>query len=352
MREVLGVNYVPSQNDIETINQQLKAFVNCLVSFHFSNSNDKARKNRDCIPFFIGSHDFLWNDELPWQNTLLLSDDIFELIKTSAVPISEHALSSFKSSIKLDLFNYFTYQNYNLYLKNINTRFYVPELHYLFGSGTSELIDFRKIFRKILNEIRKISHLKFEEMEKDNVLLLSNEESLLKKHKRRKTNVMVSPDLSIKEDTKEQLVKQYNEIDVMSALAYMHKKPAGSIRHPNAYLRDLLQNPSWFRKERVNAIELIHKLQYQQYENLPNNQRKLVFDDLVRRIKITPIAAVSENLQIYLNQLKHPGKGLIKVPNFKYCVYLYWAFLTQKTIETNNVSGENLLIALFKDLLR
>lgn len=352
IREVLSVAYVPNQVDMTTINQQLRAFAECLLTLSFSNQNEKSRKNRNSISFLDGDHSWLWDESKPWQSVITITEDLFELIKACAVPISAQALSTFKSSTKLDIYNYFTYQNYNLYIKKLDHKFHLSDMHYLFGSGTAELVDFRKLFKKILIEINKISSLKFNELSKECFVLHSTEDALLKKHKRRKTNVEAAPEIKINEDTKDKLSQQHGEIEVMAAMSYIRNKPAGSIRNPHAYLKDVLRNPSWYRKERIKKIDLVHQLQFAQYEQLKESERKLLHNDLVRRIGLTPLSRVNSKLEIYLSQLKNPGQSLTKIPNFKYCVYLYWASITNKLIETNNTHNENSLIRLYSELMR
>lgn len=337
---------------MSTINQQLEAFVGCLLTLNFSNPNDLARKNREDISFVNGDHSWLWDDSKPWQQTITISKDLFELIKTCAVPISSKAVNSFKSSIKLDIYNYFTYQNYNLHLKKLNHKFLISDIHYLFGSGTSELIEFRKVFKRILAEIKAVSKLEFNDITKDYLLLVSNEDAILKKYKRRKTNEYKHPELKINEDTQTKLGEQYGDVNVLAAMSYVRSKiDKGSVRHPHAYLKDVLRNPSWYSKERVKTIELIHETQLTQFGQLPEVRKKTLYNELVKRIRITPLSKVSHELELLLNQFKHPGKALMKVPRFEYCVYLYWASLTGLLTETNNTRNEKLIFKLFTELM-
>lgn len=352
IKEVLSVNYVPSRIDYATIINQLRAFTECLLSLSFTNSNESSRKNRSDFNFFSGDHSWLWDDSKPWQDSITLSDDFFELIKSSAVPISEYAVTNYKNALKLDLFNYFTYQNYNLYLKKLNHQFYYSDLHYMFGSGTSSIHEFRKVFNKLVLEFKYTTNLQFTEYARESLCLISNEDALLKKHKRRKTNVDAVPEVNIKEDTKEKLNQQYGEIEVMAAMSYLRNKAVkNSIRHPHAYLKDVLKNPSWYRKERVKTIELIHKTQFAQFKELKDSDKRLLKSELVHRIQKTPIGAVEHNSENYLLQLKNPGHVIVKIPNFEYCLYLYWVLLSGLLTETNNVYGENQVINLYKQLL-
>lgn len=354
--KVLSINYAPNQVDRDTINQQLQAFSECLISIIHSNPNDRSRRNYKNISLLSADYDhsWLWSEHHKWQGKLTISAEFLELIKSCAVPISEKAVDTFTSAQRLDIFNYFMYQNYNLSLKNLNYKFNIHELHNLFGAGTSDINSFRKQLRKIVAEIKQISSLDITELDSGNWLLTSNEESLLKRHKRRKTNVQVDPDIAITEDMKEKFSAKHGEIEVMAAMAYLRRRvKSKQIDNPYGYLKDVLKNPAYYRKERIATIELIHKQQYAQFEQLKDGYRKRIYHDLVKQIQRTPLHVVKPELQLYLEQLKTPGRVLVRnMASFEYCQYLYWAMMMNLLTETNNTRQENRIIELFSQLFK
>lgn len=349
-KEALGINYVPSSKDLDAISQQLKAFIKCQLSLSYSNPNDKSRKQRDSINFVNGDHAWLYDDNLNWQQQIILSDDFFDLIKLTAVPISARALEEFSNSRKLDILNYLLYQNYNLFIKKINYSFQIELLYELFGSGIPTLNEFRRVFNRILTEIKEVIPLDITATDKYSYLLIPSEAALLKQHKRRKTNEIKDQLIVINEDYKDKLKQNYSEIDVEAACIYVSKRSqSGEIRHPYAYLRDVLKNPSWYQRERVNFISNIHKLQYQEYQNLPEEQRKInarFFKDLISK---THIYSVPVEIQPMVEQLKYPERFIVKgIPNFDYCCYIVWAYLHRKVTEFTSISTEKKLVNLLQ----
>ena len=263
---------------------------------------------------------------------------MFELIKNNSVPISEHAVNTFTSARKLDVYNYFNYQNYNLYQKNLNHIYDIDDLKHLFGGAINQTSHFRRVFKKILTDLREISTLDIVKKGRHTYALISNSSSLLKKKERRKTNVavVIETELKITEDFKLKLEKETKStsLDVESACLYVAKRiqrwverGGKPVRNQHAYLRDVLANPSFYYKEKQTLIKLTHQLQFKEYEELPKSARKQGFDELVNRIKLTRISSVPIGLQPVLEQLKTPGRTIIKdLPSFKYISYLFWAW--------------------------
>ncbi len=148
---------------------------------------------------------------------------MFELIKNNSVPISEHAVNTFTSARKLDVYNYFSYQNYNLYQKNLNNVYDIDELKYLFGGAIDQTAHFRRVFKKILIDLKEISTLDIAKKGRYTYLLISNSDSLLKKKERRKTNIIIETELKVTEDFKLKLEKEAKSttLDVESACLYV-----------------------------------------------------------------------------------------------------------------------------------
>ena len=359
-KEILKINYACCKKETDAINTQLKALANCNLTIDYSNPNDASRQPYTAIQFFAGDCSFLYDDNQDWQTEITLSDDMFELIKNNSVPISEHAVNTFTSARKLDVYNYFSYQNYNLYQKNLNNVYDIDELKYLFGGAVNQTSHFRRIFKKILIDLKEISTLDIAKKGRYTYLLVSNSASLLKKKERRKTNIVIETELKVTEDFKEKLEKEAKSttLDVESACLYVAKRIQRWVEHggkpvtnQHAYLRDVLKNPSWFHKEKQSIIKLTHQLQFKEYEELPKQALKKGFDELVHRIKLTRISSVPIELQPVLEQLKTPGRDIISLPNFKYICYLFWAWNFGKRIDVcDDCKREQLLLDLFKYL--
>ncbi len=354
LKDILKIGYVCSKNDTRTINNQLQAFVECQLSVNYSNPNDKARQQQEQIKFFTGDCNWLYDDSLEWQSEITLSNELFQLIKSSAVPISEHAVNTFTNSRALDVFNYFMYQNYNLNLKKMDHYFTIEELYNLFGAGISSINEFRRVFKRVIADIKKISSLEIVLLGKHGYKLLSNKESLLRIHSRRKTNEIKDPRLAINEDFKQKLEKDYTAIDIEAASIYVLKRierGGKPIENPHAYMRDVLKNPSWYRNERTLLVQNIHKMQFNDYTQLSDSQRKITAQDLSTRLDRTAMLGIPVELRDYYRQIKHPGQDIIKnTPNWKYLCYLYWSLMTNRCVEYSTCSVEYMFIQLFKQL--
>jgi len=354
LKEVLNINYVCGKNDTLMINNQLKAFTECQLSIHYSNPNDKSRKQRDSIKFFDGDCSWLYDEKQEWLGEITLSEEMFDLIKSSAVPISEQAVNTFTNSRKLDVFNYFTYQNYNLYLKRMDHYFELEDLYNLFGCGISSINEFRRVFKRVVADIKQISSLEIVPLGKHGYKLLSNKESLLKIHNRRKTNEIKDPKLAINEDFKQKLEKDYTAIDIEAASIYVLKRierGGKPIENPHAYMRDVLKNPSWYRNERTLLVLSIQKMQLEDYHKLAESIRKTNAQELKLRLSRTAVLGLPVELRDAYEQLRVPGRVIIKgAPNWDYTCYLFWALMTNRCVEYSACGVEALYINLFKHL--
>lgn len=355
IKEVLSIDYIPNSDDMKAINTQLKSFSECLVSINFTNSNETSRKNRKDFTFFNKEIDvsFLWDDTRDWKSEVRLSNDFFELIRNNVVPISDIAIRSFRNSLKLDFLNYLLYQNFNLQRKGINHRFYFATLYEQFGGG-SIYSEFKRNIRDILKEFTTTVYLNVQDVTKESFLLVANEESLLKRTERRKTNPEPNAKVQISPEKLEKLEQQYNKVDIAAATMYIEKiitRGYGSpIRNPIGYLKHVINFPHWYYKEKIEVLKLIHKKQQQEFESLSVNIRKSIFNELVSRIKKTPSTLVSTERSCYLQQLKQPGKRIVDIPGIDYIVYMYWASLTDRITQYTDNTEDN-LNKLFSELL-
>lgn len=351
LREALGIDYTPSKSDMATINKHIQAFCECLLSISYSNPNDKARKPRDRINFFANDCAWLYDDSQDWKRELILTEDLFELIRYSAVPISAQALATFTNARKLDIFNYFTYQNYNLQLKKMDYVFEIEELFNLFAGDIAELKEFRRSLKNILTDLEPVSYLNIAILNKFQYKLISNEESLLKRSKRRLTNTFSKP-IAINEDAIDKLKKEYDPLNVEAARNYMLKRSKNKeIRHPFAYIKDILKNPRWYWSERESLIEQIA------------HEQKLEYDALSREMKNKIVEIFRMNMDYYgssilklpaehhntIKQLKSPGKVILKdAPGPEYTFYLLWCALNNKRMDFKHGTALKAFADLFK----
>lgn len=351
-KEALGINYILSSKDAEFIRDQIEAFVTCNISLGFSNPNDKSRKERDSIPFLANEHSWLYDDSQSWQSKIIISDDMFELIKATAVPISSAAVNTFTNARKLDVLNYFLYQNYNLNLKKITATFQIEELYNLFGGGITTINEFRRVFNKILKELNQLIPLNIIILDKYRYQLIPSDDCLLKQYKRRKTNVIKDKQIVINEDFKQKLEKDYSAIDIEAASIYVSKRNKdGKVRHPYAYIRDVLKNPSWYQAERGILVQNIHKMQYEDYHNLEEAKRKITSQELKARITHTYKFGLPIELQDLYEQLRVPGRVIVKnAQGWDYACFLFWEFMTNRCVEYSSCCIESLYIQLFKHL--
>lgn len=352
LREALGIDYAPSKSDMATINKHIQALCECLLTISYSNPNDKARKPRDRIKFFADDCAWLYDDSHDWQRELILSEELFDLIRYSAVPISASALATFTNARKLDIFNYFTYQNYNLQLKKMDYVFEIEELFNLFAGDIPEMKEFRRSLKNVLSDLEPISYLDIAILNKYQYKLFSNEESLLKRKKRRLIHTFTKP-IAINEDSIDQLKKEHDPLNVEAARNYMLKRSKNrEIRHPFAYIKDILKNPRWYWSERESLIEQIAQ------------EQKIEYDALSREMKNNVIEIFRMNLNYYgssilklpaehhntIKQLKHPGSEILKggLPSAEYTYYLLWCALNNKRMDFKHGTTAKALAELFK----
>lgn len=182
---------------------------------------------------------------------------------------------------------------------------------------------------------------------------MSNEDSLLQRQDRRKTNVIKNEKLVISEDYKTKLEENYSRLEIESATIYVAKRIArggAQIRNQYAYLKDVLKNPSFYYKEKQTFIKNTHKIQFAEYERLSHSEREKAANLFKILIKNTPNWGVPSELQPTLEQFKNPNKNIVDIPSFKYICYLFWAFNFNMCIDVCDGGNELAVIKLFKYL--
>ena len=334
-KDALGIKYTPSNKDVQAIDNQVRAFVTCYFSISYSNPNEGGRKPREQIQFMDGDHSWLYDDSQEWQPNIKLSPDMLELIKLTAVPVSAKAMAEFTNARTLDIFNYLLYQNYNLYIKGLDARLNIADLYNQFGSGINDVNEFRRVLNRINLQIKDLVPIDINVLNRHIYLINSSAECLLIQHKRKPTNIVNDPLTAINEDYKNKLKQNKSELNVEAACVYLAKRiKTGHVRNPHAYLRDVLRNPSWYRRELEDMVKVVHKLQYQEYLNIAEEQRKInakFFKDLISK---SHIFSLPPELRPLLEQFRQPGRKIIEgMPNFDYCCYIVWAYMHKRCTE-------------------
>jgi hypothetical protein len=207
---------------------------------------------------------------------------------------------------------------------------------------------------RVIADIKQISSLEIVPLGKHGYKLLSNQESLLKIHSRRKTNEIKDPKLAINEDFKQKLEKDYTAIDIEAASIYVLKRierGGKPIENPHAYMRDVLKNPSWYRNERTLLVQSIHKMQRDDYQKLEDVKHKITAQELKTRLSHTYVLGLPVELRDLYEQLRVPGRVIVKnAPSWDYVCFLFWEFMTNRCVEYSDCSIESLFIQLFKHL--
>lgn len=331
IREVLGVKYIPSAKDRFNIMLQIQAFAQCLTTINYSNSNDKTRKNRVDFSFFAGDVSFLWDDSQKWQNLIELSKDFFELIKTNKVPISEYALATARNALRLDLTNYFLYQNYNLQLKDLQVRYNFTSLFEQFVSTSeySELAKFKTNTKKLLHELTTDLNLKVTDINKNSFILVGTPEATLYRPDRRKTNPDGTSGMQISQEQFDKLQKSYDRLDILAVMAYAeHVYNKGTnIRNPIGFIRHVLQHPTWYTRYRIDQEKQLMARQMAEWAKVDKTVKDFVKRELITKIKSVSVYEIPDfNLRYYLEILKTPGALSAKDIgfNFEHVMFMFW----------------------------
>lgn len=329
LSKVLNIKYHPSFTDTIRINKQIKALATLLLSIKYTNHNKTSRINFDCISFFDDDVSFLYSDNQKWQKEIKLSADAYHLFRSSAVPISQKSLMEFKSALHIDIFNYFSYQNYNLSLREIKSEsFNIEDLYYQFGSEQTLRV-FKSKLRYFIDKIKDISDLNID-VTKNKIILTTNEDCLLRKKVAKKNNqpkqfkpAQISPEIE------EKLIQKYGEIEYLAAEHYLNTrieqgvKKGNPVTRPLGYLKHTLNNPEHYANAKAKVISKIDDEQFNKFKSLSKTVKSSLKNELTRRVKNTSIDFIPKDLKQVYQQLRDPYKFITLIPNFDYCLYLY-----------------------------
>lgn len=345
-KKILGINYSPNKKDLEAINYQIKSFCNTFLSIEYSKETN-SRKNISSMQYFVDDVDFLWDDSKKWQSSVKIAENMFQLIKTSTVPVSKTIPNIYRSAVMIDLMNYFLYQNYNLYIKNMDHEFDIRDLHYLFGINTADINDFKRYLKKNLSIFKKLN-LDISIVKNTLTLKATNSAFLVTRAKKLKD----APPTIIKPQNLDKLIGQYGGIDVKAVALYVSKQQDRGkiIRHPYAYMREVLTNPHWYIKERNQILDTELNERRDAWIKRSDHEKNIVKSLLIRKIKNINLSMVPKDLQQYLEQLQRPGRLIVRIPDFSYVCTIFDSVLRRESIEHHD---ENImkLIKLLKIMM-
>jgi hypothetical protein len=153
----------------KTILMQLQGILNCHMAiatgYKQMNPKDDEVLAKDTFQFaFIESYDeqlinHRFNVFDNWQEEIYISDDLAKILSQHIMPLDKVVYSQIKSPMELDVYQYYTYQNYNCIKKGTDLVNYDWEdTQKLFGRGyakTSQgIAHFRADFRKNLESLK------------------------------------------------------------------------------------------------------------------------------------------------------------------------------------------------------
>ena len=154
----------------KTILRQLEAILNSHMAiatgYKQINPNDDELLAADRYQFALieaGIDEPLINHNFKvtenWQEEIYVSKDLAQILSQHIMPLDSQIYNQITSPMELDVYQYYTYQNYNNLKKNINSiRYSWEEIMQLFGRGYAEnsqgIANFRNDFRKCIASLQ------------------------------------------------------------------------------------------------------------------------------------------------------------------------------------------------------
>ena len=167
IEKICGTRKVGSDTR-KSILKQLEAILNCRMAiatgYKQINPNDDelfAQKAQFAL-IDTGSNELVnhvFDVTNNWQEEIYVSEDLAKILSQHLMPLDKEIYSNITSPFVLDMYQYFTYQNYNYVNKGVSQADYTwNELQSLFGRGyakTSQgMACFRQDFRKGMIELQ------------------------------------------------------------------------------------------------------------------------------------------------------------------------------------------------------
>ena len=141
------------RGDITRFKDQLKRLFSCSISCNYHSEDRDAG-----MGFRIAQkYDLWWHPQQPdqaglWESTLTLSEEFYEEVTKSPVPIDMRALKALKRSpLALDIYIWLTFRT--SYLKN-TTAITWEQLQTQFGAEYKRTIDFKIAFKDALRKVQ------------------------------------------------------------------------------------------------------------------------------------------------------------------------------------------------------
>ena len=157
-------------NTRKAILMQLQAILNCHMAIatgykQMSIKDDEALASEQFQFAFIESHDEqLINHKFDvfnnWQEAIYMSADLANILSQHVMPLDMLVYNQITSPMELDMYQYYTYQNYNCFKKGADLiRYDYDEVQKLFGRGYAKtsrgMAYFKKDFRKNLESLQQ-----------------------------------------------------------------------------------------------------------------------------------------------------------------------------------------------------
>ena len=148
--------------------KQLEAILNCHMAIatgykQINPNNDELLADKHQFALIDTGSNELINHTFDvtnnWQEEIYVSEDLAKILSQHLMPLDKNVYLTITSPMELDVYQYFTYQNYNNVQRGVNEiQYNWEELMKLFGRGYAKnsrgIADFRKDFRKAVVELQ------------------------------------------------------------------------------------------------------------------------------------------------------------------------------------------------------
>lgn len=151
--------------NVTRLRDQMRRMFSARIAFSYEETNNDS----NCYsfePINIGKTYLWWDANRPeqadlWQSTIVLSEEFFDYVTQSPIPIDMRAIKAFRqSSMELDIYTWLTYRM--SYLKKPTPVISWKSLSMQFGSEYSRLRDFKSNFITRLQNVLSIYDAKID----------------------------------------------------------------------------------------------------------------------------------------------------------------------------------------------
>ncbi len=363
-KDVLGIKYNPSKEDIAGINRQLKALALAKWSFDFGGQDDyrKSLDNFNGINIFSEDVNWLWGSG-EWEMALNISDEFTRLCNKHACPVSRQAQLSMHGR-ELQLFNYILYQNYCL----SNNNYEVMEKP-LFE--IAQLLGFRMKYRDDRRNEHKIDSLLEKVSKKTGIKLIRQGGSVyIYVNQNSKLNNPLAKIANkdgvsvISEKYLLGLTTKFSEWDIKVARDYVEWRiihgeelKLKQVLKPKGLLKNVLNNPYWYQKALDFTTKKIKQQQRNEFLKIWCDESNPFYSQLMSALNITSndnlpdINLVSSPLQDQaIEQYNRIKLWIINKlhDNLEYHVLCVWKYVTRQCCDPETMRQIEILAAIPK----